>query len=112
MSKDSVLTFLSRVADDPLLFANIQAAGTDINAILAIAAQYGYRFTIADFQTAVKEMQSEMEELTDEQLDQVVGGAFQQSLHATTGNGLSVCCTHIPANGGGCRRCCVVIRLD
>jgi predicted ribosomally synthesized peptide with nif11-like leader len=111
MSKESVLTFLSRASEDPGLLERIQSAGTDLNAILAIAAESGYRFTIAELQTAIKEMQSEVEELSDEQLNQVVGGASQQSLHATTGNGLSVCCTQIPAYGGGCRKCCVVIRL-
>jgi predicted ribosomally synthesized peptide with nif11-like leader len=75
MSKDTVRQFLAKANDDADLLAKVEAAGKDVNALVSAGAAAGYSFSAADVEAAVKDIQSEVGELSENELQTVAGGA-------------------------------------
>jgi predicted ribosomally synthesized peptide with nif11-like leader len=82
MNEDAVRAFWSRLEADPALQARmddvLEAAGPSgtlqAEVIVGFAAKNGFEFTVDDLQAQLVS-DGELEELTDSQLDSVVGGA-------------------------------------
>jgi predicted ribosomally synthesized peptide with nif11-like leader len=75
MSKEVVRQFLAKANEDKDLLASVEKAGKDVNALVAAGAAAGYNFTAADVEAAVKDIQSQVGELSENELETVAGGA-------------------------------------
>ena len=69
---EEIHRFAKDLTSSAALKAEVKALGTDQAAILALANTKGYQFTMADVEALGE---SAGGELSDEQLDRVVGGA-------------------------------------
>jgi len=76
MSVENVIAFFKRMEEDEIFrneFVEIERAEKgNIEAILKVAAEKGYAFTMEDLKQAQEEMKEE--ELSDNQLEKVAGG--------------------------------------
>ena len=69
MSKEQIKAFLSKVQDDTSLQERLKAAA-DADAVSAIAKEAGFSISADDLKNA----QSDLTELSDEELEGVTGG--------------------------------------
>src|SRR4051812_26739435 len=73
MSQEQAMAFIQRVNQDEPLRSRIGGLSSNLNALLAVAAETGYTFTAAEWGTAIQQAQSE--QLSESDLDGVAGGA-------------------------------------
>jgi predicted ribosomally synthesized peptide with nif11-like leader len=71
MSKSEIDRFSNDVKKNASLEAEVKAKGTQIPELLTIAKAHGYDFTANDVKDYIR---SQNQELTDEQIESVVGG--------------------------------------
>jgi predicted ribosomally synthesized peptide with nif11-like leader len=71
MSKAEIDRFSNDLKTSASLEAKVQAAGTGIPALLEVANAHGYAITLDDVRDYIR---SQSQELTDEQIEAVVGG--------------------------------------
>lgn len=75
MSKETLEQFLARVDASENLQEKI-GEEIDIDAMIALGAEEGYEFIVDDFQDAVDDLHEATENLSDEDLEAVSGGAI------------------------------------
>ncbi len=72
MTKRDALIFLKRLKDDAKLMAEVRAAGK--NGIIKICEKLGYSIELDELEVVSKEIKGVGSDLSDEQLELVVGG--------------------------------------
>jgi predicted ribosomally synthesized peptide with nif11-like leader len=80
MSKKDALLFLKKISDDPLLTAKLR--GSDKDNIVKIAEEIGYFVSLEELKQVSREIKGSMQELSDEDLDMVVGGISSEEIAA------------------------------
>lgn len=99
MSKQQVVEFFQAAAEDELLTAKVKSAAKPAT-MMAIANEYGYTFTEDELlQFDLERRQSDIEELSDQQMEAVAGGGL-----IVFGLCLDTHRTHIGTRDPG--RCC------
>ena len=84
MSITEAQRFVSDLAQKPDLLAEVKPFATGLAAVVALGKKHGYDFTIADAKQYIQSRSPQ--ELTDRQLDAVVGGKNSHSSTATQTN--------------------------
>ena len=67
---EAIKKFNEAVLGNPEMMSEIKAIGNDVEKIVAYANDKGYKFTVED----LEKQNAENAELSEEQLDEVVGG--------------------------------------
>ena len=101
MSMESAAAFYERLQSDAALQENLKAAGTRDQVEAYVKGELGYDFTKEEMQKVVFERNPEM---TDEELEAVVGGASNDMMWGITigvgiGGGLGIIALAIAAAG-------------
>ncbi len=81
MSKESAVAFWERLEGDEVLLGRLQGCSSVIEAEAIVKGELGYDFTKEEMQQVIFERNPE---LTDEELEAVVGGVSDGMLYAIT----------------------------
>lgn len=105
MSVESFKEFSQRVATDEDVFEKVKEIGqTDIEGIINYADELGYSFSVNDMVETAKEAGVNVDELSEEQLEKVAGGAVTVTAAAAIAAGVAVASLGISVAQGVTRR--------
>ena len=75
--------FNKKISEDEALKARVEAIGDDMDAAVALAAEFGFTFTVDDLEALKPSSDLPQGELSEDQLDNVAGGATQNRYNSS-----------------------------